>query len=298
MINNPYFLPERNPSNLAIQLLLDTVGVDTVPIDIFNIPEQLDYEVVFSNEVFQNNSEYGFSDICSENNRVIYLNANFYGCSFEEVKQNDVKRRHCRFTLAHELGHCIIPEHGNYELQNTLLNDGNLHSKQYGFQKEYEANVFAAELLIPSVTVTNIYSYGKTFKDIINNLVLKYDASMMASVLRAASLMNDSICICLQINKITGKIIKFQYSRGFGEYRKGLFITKNSSPYAGSIASSLLKGSSVSCVHQTYNSPQDWFPDFKGSEDAKLHEWSFDMGENIITFLELIDTNIYSLYIN
>ena len=52
------------------------------------------------------------------------------------------------------------------------------------------------------------------------------------------------------------------------------------------------------CTHQQYQNPRDWFPNFKGSEDAILHEWAFDMGENIITFLELIDTSIYSLYIN
>lgn len=52
------------------------------------------------------------------------------------------------------------------------------------------------------------------------------------------------------------------------------------------------------CNHQLCSSPQDWFPNFIGSDEAELHEWSFDMGENIITFLELIDTSMYSLYIN
>ena len=58
----------------------------------------------------------------------------------------------------------MIPEHSNVELQRALLNEKNLHAKKYGFHKEYEANVFASELLIPSPTITNIYSFGKTFK--------------------------------------------------------------------------------------------------------------------------------------
>ena len=297
MISNPYFLPERNMSNLAIQLLSDTVGVDTIPIDVFSIPDQMDYEIIFSGKDFKNDNEYGFSDISSENNKRIYLNANFYGNSFEELMQDNLKRRHCRFTLAHELGHCTIPEHSNIELQNSLLNENNLHAKKYSFKKEYEANVFAAELLIPSTTITNIYSFGKTFKDIINNLSLKYDTSIMASALKAASLMNDSICICLQISKNNGKIINFKYSNAFREYGKGLFITKGINP-SGSIANTILKGEISLSSHQLYRCPQDWFPNFRGSEEAELHEWSFDMGENIITFLELIDTSIYSLYIN
>lgn len=298
MISNPYFLPERNPANLANQLLMDTVGADIIPIDVFCIPEQMDYEVIFSSKDFQNDNEYGFSDICSEDNKIIYLNANFYGNSFEEVMQNDIKRRHCRFTLAHELGHCIIPEHSNLELQKMLLDKNNLHAKKYSFQKEYEANVFASELLIPSSTITNVYSFGTTFKDIINNLSLKYDTSIMASALKAASLMNDSICICLQISKNSGKIINFKYSNAFREYGKGLFIQKNTNPYPGSIASTILKGRMPLSAHQLYRCPKDWFPNFRGCEEAELHEWSFDMGENIITFLELIDTSMYSLYIN
>lgn len=298
MISNPYFLPERNPANLANQLLANTVGTDTIPIDVFIIPEQMDYEVIFSSENFQDDNKYGFSDISSEDNKIIYLNAKFYGNSFEEVIQNDTKRRHCRFTLAHELGHCTIPEHSNVELQSALLNKKNSHAKKYSFHKEYEANVFASELLIPSSTITNIYSFGKTFKDIINNLSLKYDTSLIASSLKAASLMNDSICICLQINKSSGKIINLKYSNAFREYGKGLFIAKNSYPYSGSLANNILKGRMSMCNHQLCSSPQDWFPNFIGSDEAELHEWSFDMGENIITFLELIDTSMYSLYIN
>ena len=296
MTSNPYFLPERNPANYANHLLKDTVGFENIPIDVFCIPEQMDYEVIFSKDNFQDINEYGFSDISSVDNKVIYLNANFYGNSFEEVSLNDIKRRHCRFTLAHELGHCTIPEHCNVDLQNTLLNKNNIYAKKYSFQKEYEANVFASELLIPSSTISNIYSFGKTFKEIINNLSKKYDTSLMASALKTASLMNDSICICLQISKRSGKIINLKYSSGFREYGNGLFIAKNSCPYDGSIASSILKEKVISYTHQLCSSPKDWFPNFKGSNEAKLHEWSFDMGENIITFLELIDTSKYKLY--
>lgn len=226
MISNPYFLPERNPANLANQLLANTVGTDTIPIDVFIIPEQMDYEVIFSSENFQDDNKYGFSDISSEDNKIIYLNAKFYGNSFEEVIQNDTKRRHCRFTLAHELGHCTIPEHSNVELQSALLNEKNSHAKKYSFHKEYEANVFASELLIPSSTITNIYSFGKTFKDIINNLSLKYDTSLIASSLKAASLMNDSICICLQINKKFRENNKFKIFKCFQGIWEGVIYSK------------------------------------------------------------------------
>ncbi len=295
MTNNPYFLPERDPSNCAITLLSNTVGYDNLPINVFDIPEQEDYEVLFCNDVFDNDNQYGLSIIKSEDDKVIFLNSDFYGNSFDDVIPNDTKRRHCRFTLAHELGHCTIPEHKDLSLRNTLLNENNTHYKKYNFQREYEANVFAAELLIPSVAIKNIYSYGKNFKEIVANLSNKFDASVMASALRTANLMNDSICICLQINKQSKKIINFRYSNAFKDYKRGLFIEKNTEPYSGSVANSLIKGTTI-CTYQYYNNPSDWFPNFYGSQEAKLHEWSFDMGENIITFLELIDTSDYNLY--
>ncbi len=97
----------------------------------------------------------------------------------------------------------------------------------------------------------------------------------MASALKTASLMNDSICICLQISKSSGKIINLKYSNAFREYGKGLFIAKNSYPYSGSIANNILKGNPSIYTHQLYHTPQDWFPNFRGSGEAELHEWSF-----------------------
>ena len=295
MTKNPYFLPERNPANCARQLLSNTVGYNDFPIDIFSIPEKEDINIVFCNEKFQKDTEYGITEITEYDEQTIYLNSDFYGYSFEEVSQNPTKRRHCRFTLAHELGHCTIPEHKDYYLQEQLLDEGNIHAKKYYYQREYEANVFAAELLIPSITIDNIYSYGGTFKQIIDNLSNKYDASLLASALKAASLMEDSCCICLQINPDTKKIVNLQYSKAFGEYKRGLYISRGSEIYSNSIAGSLIRGNFRS-EYQKYTDPKDWFPGFYGSDEAELHEWSFLIGDNIITFLELIDTSEYKLH--
>jgi Zn-dependent peptidase ImmA (M78 family) len=221
MSKNPYFLPEINPKNYALQLLADTIGIEQIPIDVFAIPEFLEeYSVTleFSKDKFTDSTEYGVTELFSDDTKRIYLNANFYGNSFDEVMQDKVKRSHCRFTLAHELGHCTIPTHKNYDLQHDLLVSSNIHAKRYSFMKEYEASVFAAELLIPSNTIQNIYEYGTTFKEIINNVSDKYDTSLTASAFKAASLMTDSICICLMINPLKNEIIKVEYSQAFADY--------------------------------------------------------------------------------
>lgn len=300
MSKNPYFLPEIDPKNYALTLLNDTVGIEEIPIDVFAIPEFLEENGVtfeFSKEKFTDTTEYGLTELSSDGFKHIYLNANFYGNSFDEVKQDKIKRRHCRFTLAHELGHCSIPSHKNYDLQHDMLDKNNIYAKKYSFTKEYEANVFASELLIPSNTIQNIYENGKTFKEIINNISEKYDASITASALKTASLMNDSICICLMIDPLNNKIINVKYSKAFADYGKGLYLDRNSEIYKGSMTSSLIKRGDQGYNYQKYKTPSDWFPNFYGSEEAELHEWAFYIGENIITFLELVDTSDYKLYI-
>ncbi len=299
MSNNPYFLPEINPSNYANQLLADTIGIDEIPINVFEIPEYLEENGItleFSSKEFVGNNEYGLTNFSKNGKKSIYLNSDFYGNSFEEVSLNDSKRRHCRFTLAHELGHCSIPTHIDYNLQKNLLDTSNSHSKKYSFTKEYEASVFAAELLIPSITIKNIYEYGQTFKEIVDNISEKYDASKTASALKVASLMKDSICICLMINPSQKKIIKVQYSQSFAEYKRGLYLDANSLIYKGSVANSLIVRGDQGYNYQKYTDPSDWFPQFRGDSEATLHEWSFKIGDSIITFLELIDTSEFSLY--
>lgn len=300
MSKNPYFLPEIDPKNYALQLLADTIGIDEIPIDVFAIPEFLEeYGVTleFSKNKFIDSKEYGVTELSSDGTKHIYLNANFYGDSLNELKQDKIKRRHCRFTLAHELGHCTIPAHKNYDLQHDLIDKHNSHAKKYSFKREYEASVFAAELLIPSNTIQNIYKFGNTFKEIVGNISEKYDASITASALKAASLMNDSICICLIINPLKNEIVKVEYSQAFADYKKGLYLDKNSAIYKGSMTSSFIKRGEQVYNYQKYTNPSDWFPNFYGSEEAELHEWVFYVGENIITYLELIDTSAYKLYI-
>lgn len=73
----------------------------------------------------------------------IYINS-----SRPEVRQ--------RFTMAHELGHVIIPWHiGNIVSHTDIIKDeqglnSNLQDNEYR-EIEYEANRFAAELLIPTI---------------------------------------------------------------------------------------------------------------------------------------------------
>jgi Zn-dependent peptidase ImmA (M78 family) len=80
---------------------------------------------------------------------IIYINS-----SRPEVRQ--------RFTMAHELGHIIIPWHiGNIVSHTDIVKDeqrlnSDLHDNEYR-EIEYEANRFAAELLIPTSWIKRLF---------------------------------------------------------------------------------------------------------------------------------------------
>ena len=297
MTTNPYFLPSVDVSNYAIRLLSDTVGLETIPIDVFEILdyiEELGVAYEFSDNKFKDDTEYAITELSKGGQRKIFINSKFYGNSFQDIPDAN-KRRHCRFTVAHELGHCFIPTHANYLIQQLMLDTNNLHSKRYSFTKEYEANVFASELLIPSSTIGKIEQYGSDFKQIVENISKKYDTSFTATALKVVKLLKDINCICIQFDADTKQIIQFKYSDSFKDYRRGLYFDRNSEIYSGSITISLIKGDDRFC-YQKYDTPKDWFPNFYGNDNAYLNEWAFRVGSSIITFLELVDTSEYSLY--
>lgn len=297
MTTNPYFLPNVDVSIYAIKLLSDTVGTESIPIDVFEILEyieELGVACKFTDEKFADNSEYAITELSKDGQRQIYINSKFYGSSFQDITDT-TKRRHCRFTLAHELGHCFIPAHVDYLTQKLMLDKSNLHSKKYSFTKEYEANTFASELLIPSSTIGKIEQYGSDFKQIVENISKKYDTSFTATALKVVKLLKDINCICIQFDADTKQVIQFKCSDSFKDYRRGLYFDRNSEIYSGSITNSLMKGDDRFC-YQKYDTPKDWFPNFYGNDNAYLNEWAFSIGSSIITFLELVDTSEYSLY--
>jgi hypothetical protein len=79
--------------------------------------------------------------------RLIVLNA-----TERATGRNDPPLRRYRFTIAHELGHWICHAHENPEAAPTYCRQGDL-ARDADRTLEREANVFAAELLMPEQAV-------------------------------------------------------------------------------------------------------------------------------------------------
>jgi len=243
MTNNPYFFKDQNIIRSSNKLLSETVGIDEIPINVFDIPEYIDANLEFSFDKFKNSKELGLSEICKSAYH-IYINANVFGNSIEEAKKDLTLWRRCRFTLAHELGHCFLPNHIDPEVQ-CKFNEGseNPYKNSYLKTKEIEADSFASELLIPSKTVNK--SFLDNSKDLLINarkLSESHDVSLQVAIMQIIALSTCNISVCVFINPINGKITSYKASDEFRYYGKGMRIEVKTEVPKYTIAEKLLKG--------------------------------------------------------
>lgn len=296
-INNPFFLKEVNVENYAIKLLQETIGLDEIPLNIFDIPEYLDINVEFNYDKFKNNNELGLTEYYSKDTAPkIFINANTFGPSLEEIKDSTLLNRY-RFTLAHELAHCYLPDHKDVDIQKSFEDKNNPHHFSYNRQKEQEADRFASCLLIPQETLNKdfINSSGKLLKNA-KGVSEIYNTSLQVAIMRLINLNHDNISVVVFVDPKTRKIISYNPSQEFRHYGKGVRVeVKTEVPYS-SIANKIANGDLRQDGIPNQIDIKYWFPDFYGQDNVKFTECSIFFSRYIMTYLEITDTNDYELY--
>lgn len=107
---------------------------------------------------------------------------------------NPIKRR--RFTLAHELGHIVIPWHmGSFV--DCLDSDSVLSSVDY-WAVEEEANRFAAELLMPSSWVENQIENNQNLALLHKAIAENCEVSAHAAAIRLAQFLPANITFAIE----------------------------------------------------------------------------------------------------
>lgn len=120
----------------AARALLDELGIDTVPVPVDWIAEQLGANVMYPSELSDNVS--GVLVPTGAGRWIIGVNA-----SHAETRQ--------RFTIAHEIGHLRLHGYTTPHADGQyLLRMRNERSSDGSVDEEIEANQFAAELLMPA----------------------------------------------------------------------------------------------------------------------------------------------------
>jgi IrrE N-terminal-like domain len=90
-----------------------------------------------------------------------------------------------RFTLAHEIGHIVIPWHSGSIVDDLEASDGSARDDYY--QMEGEANRFAAELLMPTDWVQRICAEVEHMRAAMLTIVEVADVSLSAAALRVVT---------------------------------------------------------------------------------------------------------------
>ncbi|SFQ08010.1 protein of unknown function [Nitrosomonas cryotolerans] len=100
-----------------------------------------------------------------------------------------------KFTLAHELGHIIIPWHTGTIVSHSFNADANVEYKEM----EIEANLFAAELLIPSGWLQELQQSFSSVELFIKAVLVDTGASRDAVLIQAFKTINIPI-VCAQVD--------------------------------------------------------------------------------------------------
>jgi hypothetical protein len=276
--------------NCKLEKVLAGISWDgTLPIDLIEICIRNDFEYIFDADASV--KEPGKVKHREDGSFFIFINTYNSDCKTGFSSDQTIRRRQ-RFTLAHELAHCVYNSHTNLDLQQSLTNRSNPHRKSYIKIREDQANQFAAHLLIPRKSFDD-FSKKVGWKDI-HKLIIEtsqtFDVSLEVAGQQIAKLAKYS-CIAIPF-KINGEPKRVpSYSPDFAETK--LFYPKSQSAPDGTLANKMLSGSNMKDVDKKeYRDASIWFPDLNSSkaEKFKITEWSIKLGQHgVLSFLEVED---------
>ena len=242
---SPYFQDTDEDPEYEARKVLAEIGWDgSLPIDLLYICEMYGLECIFASDPSMR--EEGTTKFRSEDDFYIFINTDKTDC-IDGFSNTPTKRRRQRFTLAHEIAHCIYESHTNFRLQQKFNNARNPHRKNYEKIRENQANQFAAYLLIPREAFQKFSKrYGwSDISRLIQQTANEFDVSMEVAAQQTARL-SDYPCISIlfHLNGIPKRVPV--YSDEFRETK--LFYPKSQNAPEGTAAAQLLSQSNQSVM--------------------------------------------------
>jgi hypothetical protein len=108
--------------------------------------------------------------------------------------------RRKRFTIAHEIGHYILPGHG---VADIVCTDKQIEAWPENLvDQEREANCFASELLLPSEQIETIVSERGASIETARFVSEVFETSLMAASLKCIDVTDDACALVVSINGV------------------------------------------------------------------------------------------------
>lgn len=157
-----------------------------------------------------------------------------------------------RFTLAHELGHCLIEKHRLGLMKGLLKPHPSKSNQSFHIKIEREADYFASCLLMPSSKFQKQCEKQKFSFSLIEDIANKFQVSLTAAALRFTQVGNHSIMV---VYSKGDDIVWFWPSQDFPF--KWLLHGKNNIPINTQMSDYFTDGKKLNEKSIVY--AQDWF---------------------------------------
>lgn len=279
------FLPKQDVEATVRYALTNSIGLDCLyPIDLFSIIESWGVDVVtkFSSEPY-------LAKILLTQCPKIIINTQK---SIDEIRAEILINSTLRFSIAHELGHYFLNKLNNEEIK-TRFNKTNSNKQINTFNAvtEYQANEFAAALLIPKHSFKNYQNHNGKPLEMAKSISNDYRVSLTTAFLRMAKL-SENITVCLHIDTQAGKIKHLAHSKLWDDIRYehkpywALKISKKSDIPEYSATNKVLTNPTSNNAGIRNNMPIDmWFEEYTG--ENTLNEWVYPFADRLITYIEV-----------
>jgi hypothetical protein len=185
-----------------------------------------------------------------------------------------------RFTIAHEIGHYVLPGHGEH---GAICKPTDIENWTRGAKDiERQADDFAAELLIPAAVVASRLVKSLPSLAVIENIADECSASLAASAWRYCDLTGEH---CAVVWSAQGKVEWAKRSADFPFFiAKGKFLEQDSYAY------NCFKGEKVPSVPQSVPA-EAWIESPNLVEGARVYEESRALPsyDSVLTLLWIKD---------
>lgn len=200
------------------------------------------------------------------------------GFGIISIKSGIVELGRKRFTVAHELGHFELHD-GGVELIACEESDCNQWSQSRN-QRETEANVFAAELLLPESMFKPLSENTVPNLSTIENLAREFRTSLLATALRYISFNSHR---CAIVISESNRIAWFKASRDFGYW-----LERGGKLASDCIATEFFSGKQLPSEMQTVPA-HAWIDSQNINSRSRIQEqsWGFRNYGSVLTLLWL-----------
>lgn len=141
------------------------------------------------------------------------------------------------FTIAHEIGHFVLPGHEHASIACTAADVGEWADPSAGRAFEREANEFAAEILMPAASVKAAVKGWTPSLDAMEKIVHEFGVSLSAAAWRYCEVSEER---CAVVWSTEGMVRWVKRSAGFP-----FFVAKDSPVEEGTFAAACFAGEKV-----------------------------------------------------